>query len=320
MRKKSWAKEEWNQELAKALLGADLESLKLRRLPPTAGALLIVIPFGAIRFTEASKAVQASPIVQEIERCGQMTDQNQKISIEHLQLEKARLEIEVLRKSLRPDYRNATILIGALTAMLAIAGLTIQWRNAAKDAQIAVKDSQIAELRTQQAIRDAKAASDQLEKTNTRTEQAVQEAKIASHKLAIAKVQLSALRSRLQAIDRDLAERSASLSKTREETEAARTTLGNTRQDLSAKAGEIQRLESSIRDQVTKKNKLAKEIAELEQLNKIYERYKEQKKMVADICGFHGEIPSKVEVGDCGLFKLDLRDMERQYPWLMKGE
>ena len=48
-----------------------------------------------------------------------------------LEAEKTRLEIEVLRKSLRPSYRNAAIMLGYLTTIATIITLTIQWRDVA---------------------------------------------------------------------------------------------------------------------------------------------------------------------------------------------
>ena len=56
---------------------------------------------------------------------------------QELRIEKEYLEIEVLRRSLRPPYRQATIVLSVLGVLAAFIGMTVQWRDAIKDVEIA---------------------------------------------------------------------------------------------------------------------------------------------------------------------------------------
>lgn len=193
-----------------------------------------------------------------------MAEHNQNRALDVLQLEKARLEIEVLKKSLRPDYRNAAVLIGVLTAMLAILGLTVQWRNAAKD-------SEIAQLRTQEAIREAKTASDQL---------------------AAAKLQQSELDSKLQAIQQRLTRESASLAHTQQQAQNARNALSNAQQLLAGKAAEIRRLEQSAQQTL---------IAQKAELYRLVSRQHGQQDKLAELMAKERQLFDQITVDEIAL-------------------
>lgn len=220
-----------------------------------------------------------------------------------LRIEKARLEIDALKRSMRPGYRNSAVLFGIITALVGVVGVTIQWRDARRDADIA-------ELKVTFANKQLADTRKELGQTENRVREMRSELSAMQEQLRSESGDLEATSSRLSSAKASLAAMQLQERKFKSKIDEASKRLEDLATLTLASKGSSGELVSKAEDAIRSVYEAKK--TQLSELR--LPKFSEVPDPQSNWDGFKGDYAME----KAGLQE-QLRELEARYPWLNTG-